>query len=115
MWVRNVDVAGTALPTGSLAGWQTATQLNPYDVPGFSVQLIALGAGNGPLHRKILPLDEAFEGELAGPDVAAALGTRGLVAALVAADDPSELFTSQAGYTLTVNGVVQPGGGTPGP
>ena len=34
-WVRNIDAAGTALPT-TLDGWQTISQANPIEVPGWT-------------------------------------------------------------------------------
>ncbi len=39
--VRNIDAAGVSLPSGSLAGWQTITEVHPPAVAGYTVQLIA--------------------------------------------------------------------------
>ncbi|MGZ4467562.1 MAG: choice-of-anchor J domain-containing protein [Nocardioidaceae bacterium] len=111
MWVRNVTAAGATLPTDSTGEWKTITEVSPFHVPGYTVQLVAYGTSSQPAYLSRLTLDDAFHGTLAGADVAKALGTTGsYVAAIVTADDPSEQFSTQAPYTLTVNGVVQPGG-----
>ena len=61
-----------------------------------------------------LPLDPSFHGTLNAAAIQAALGTTATtVAALVTYDEPTESILAEAPYTLTVNGIVQPGGGTP--
>ena len=41
-WVDNVAVGGTSVSDGStLDGWQSATELNPVEVEGYSVRLIS--------------------------------------------------------------------------
>jgi len=108
-WVRNIDAAGTTLPT-TLDGWQTISQANPAPVSGYTVQLIGYDAkGKSWIHR--MPLTSSFGGTLTGDRLDTALGkTATTVAALVMQDDPTEDVTQYARYTLSVNGVTQPGG-----
>jgi len=108
-WVRNIAVAGAPVPS-TLEGWQTITQVSPPPVAGFTVQLVAYDAhGRAWYHR--LHLDGSFDGALSGRALAHRLGKQaGVVGAIVMQDDPTETVTQQARYTLTANGVVQPGG-----
>jgi hypothetical protein len=108
-WVRNIAVAGTSVPS-TLAGWQSMTQVNPIPVAGYTVQLVGYdAAGNAWYHR--LQLDSDFHGSLDGAALTSALGQQATVlGAIVMQDDPSELVTEYARYTLTANGVTQPGG-----
>lgn len=110
LWVRNVSVAGTALPTDTLDGWKSYSQLAPTPVAGYTVQLIAYDdKGRSWIYR--LPLDANFSATLSGSQLITALGRQATtVAAIVMQDDPTETITQQARYTLTVNGVTQPGG-----
>jgi len=110
-WVDNVAVDGTTISDGSdLGAWQSPTQVNPTDVSGFTVQLVAYdGAGHAWLAQ--LPLDSSFHGSLNAAAIQAALGTTATtVGALVMYDEPTESILAEAPYTLRVNGVVQPGG-----
>ena len=110
IWVRNVTVAGTALPTDSIAGWLSITQANPIEIPGWTVQLIGIrGNGESWLHR--VRLDGSFKATLGKKELRRVLGTQaGIVSALVMVDDPSESLTKYGRYRLTVNGKLQPGG-----
>jgi hypothetical protein len=113
-WVDNVTVGGVLISDGSsLDGWQSATEYNPIEVEGYTVQLVAYdSAGGGTAYLYELPLDATFHGALAEADVEAAIGTTAdVVAAIVTYHDGTELVTQYAPYTLTVNGVEQPGGG----
>ncbi len=110
-WVRNVKVGDTALPTDSLDGWKSITQTHPVAVSGYTVQLVGLGGRKAPAYHKTLKLDGSFHGSLSGDAIAKALGKSRLVGAIVMYDDPTELSTKYAPYTLTANGVTQPGGG----
>ena len=109
-WVRNIDAAGTTLPSDSLAGWKSYSQFNPQKVHGFTVQLIAIDdKGKAWIYQ--LPLNSSFSGSLSGDPLDVALGkTATVVSAIVMQDDPTETVTKQAGYQLKVNGVLQPGG-----
>ena len=112
-WVDNVAIDGTVISDGSvLTGWLSATQYNPIEVEGYTVQLVAYdSAGGGDAHLFSLPVDETFHGVLTGPAVAEAIGTTAdVVAAIVTYHDGTQLVTQYAPYTLTVNGVTQPGG-----
>jgi hypothetical protein len=109
-YVDNVEVDGSVVSDGTLTGWQSPTEVNPVAVNGFTVQLVAYdGAGNAWIFQ--LPLDGSFHGSLNGAALQAALGTTATtVGALVMYDEPTESVLAEAPYTLTVNGVVQPGG-----
>jgi hypothetical protein len=111
-WVDNVTVGTTVLSNGaSLTGWQSLTQANPIDVAGFTVQLVAYTADGSAAWVGAVPIGAGNDGSLSGSDVAAQVGTSAsLVAALVTYDEPTELIGEYAPYTLTVNGVEQPGG-----
>jgi hypothetical protein len=112
-WVDNVAIDGAPISDGStLAGWQSATEFNPVEVEGYTVQLVAYdAAGGGDAFLSTLPLDGAFHGELSGAAVADSIGTSAdVVAAIVTYHDSSQLVGQYAPYTLEVNGVTQPGG-----
>ena len=110
-WVDDVTVDGGVVSDGTLAGWQSPTEVHPTEVHGFTVQLVAYdGSGNAWIAQ--LPLDSSFHGSL---DTAAAIqavlgDSATTVGALVMYDEPTESILAQAPYTLTVNGSVQPGG-----
>ena len=58
-----------------------------------------------------LTLDGDFDGSLSDADLDALIGTTGsTIAAIVTFFDRTEQILQTAPYTLTVNGVVQPGG-----
>ncbi|MER7608036.1 choice-of-anchor J domain-containing protein [Nocardioides sp. NPDC127503] len=110
-WVRDIAVGGTALPSDTLAGWQSMSQVNPTPVEGWTVQLVAYGPAGSPAWVHTLALDESFDGTLSGAALDAAIGdTADTVAAIVMFDDPTESVADPARYTLTVDGVTQPGG-----
>jgi hypothetical protein len=115
-WVDNVAIVGDTtvnVSDGStLAGWQSATEFNHVEVEGYSVQLLAYdSAGGGTAYLFSLPLDATFHGTLEGTAVADAIGTSAdVVAAIVTYHDGTQLVTQYAPYTLSVNGVTQPGG-----
>ena len=112
-WVDNVVLNGDVLTTGrSLGGWDSPTQINPTDVQAFVVQIVAFDAAGSMVHVTEIPLDDSFDGSLGATALTAALGTAGTtISAIVTYLDRSEQVQQQAPYTLTVNGVVQPGGG----
>jgi hypothetical protein len=113
-WVDNVAIDGTAISDGStLDGWLSATQYNAVEIEGYTVQLVAYDSvGGGEAHLFSLPVDGSFHGELTGDAVAAAIGTSAdVVSAIVTYHDGTQLVTQYAPYELTVNGVLQPGGG----
>jgi Immune inhibitor A-like, MAM domain len=110
-WVDNVAVGGNLVSDGStLDGWQSATEYNPVEVEGYSVQLISYGGGEA--HIFSLPIDGNFHGELTDATaITDAIGPDAdVVSAIVTFRDGTELVTQYAPYTLTVNGTPQPGG-----
>ncbi len=110
-WVRNISAAGTPLPSDSLTGWQSATEVLPVTVQGFTVQLVAYGDDGSPVWVHRMDLDGSFDATFDGTALADAIGTSATtVSAIVMFDDDTENAPKQAGYTLTVNGVTQPGG-----
>jgi hypothetical protein len=112
-WVDNVAIGGTVISDGStLDGWQSATQYNPIEVEGYTVQLVAYDdPGHTEAHVFSIPIDASFHGVLTGADVVAAIGsTANVVSAIVTYHDGTELVAQYAPYTLSVNGVTQPGG-----
>ncbi len=108
-WVRNIDAAGTALPS-TLDGWQTITQAHPTPVGGWTVQLVSY-SNHGQAHIHRLRINKHHRGHVIGAKVRKALGRRAkVVGAIVTYDDPTESSTQYARYRLRVNGVTQPGG-----
>jgi hypothetical protein len=87
-------------------------RVNPGDVHGFTVQLVAYDEAHTQAHISTVPLDENFDGSLTGAALAGAIGSADaeIVAAIVTYDEPTESGEDYAPYVLTVNGVVQPGG-----
>ncbi len=75
------------------------------------MRLIAFDQTTNQVRMTTLVLDGDFDGSLSGTDLDAALGTTGsTIAAIVTHLDPTETVLQTAPYTLTVNGVEQPGG-----
>lgn len=108
-WVRDIDVAGTSLPSDSLDGWKTITQVSPLAVPAWTVQLIGIDkSGKASYHS--LKIDKSFRGSLTGKQLRAALGSKATtVAALVTMDDKSQTVTQYGTYSLTVKAPVAMG------
>jgi immune inhibitor InhA-like protein len=115
-YVDNVEVGGDVLSTGkNLKGWSSPTQIAPTQVQEFVVQLVSFDETGHVVHLAEIPLDSSFDGSLSGTELSNAIGTQGsTVAAIVTYLDRSEQVQQQALYTLSVNGVVQPGGGQAG-
>ncbi|HZJ51769.1 MAG TPA: peptidase M6 [Actinomycetota bacterium] len=113
-WIDDVKMGGKLISKGlSLAEWKTATQVRPKQVAGFTVQLVAYNDAHGQAWISEVPLDDAFAGTLDAAGVNDAVGGQAqTVAALVTYDEPTELLSppQYARYSLTVNGVKQPGG-----
>jgi hypothetical protein len=112
-WVDDVAIDGTVISDGSsLEGWQSATtQYNPIDVEGYTLQLVAYDGAQTAARVFSVPIDGSFHGSLSGSALADAIGTSAdVVSAIVTYHDDTELVTQYAPYTLTVNGVTQPGG-----
>lgn len=111
-WIDDVKVGNQNVSNGqNLTGWRSGTEVNPAPVSGWTVQLVAYDDAHSSAWLYQLPLDSDFRGALSGTAVTAALGSSAqTVGAIVTYDEPTELVNQYARYTLTVNGVTQPGG-----
>ena len=114
-WIDDVTVGGVAVSDGSsLSGWQSATQVRPTPVAGYSVQVVAFSSSDATTPASVgrFALDGAFAAVPAFGELRFLLRDSRLdtVGVLVTAHDPSEREVGYVPYTLTVNGVVQPGG-----
>jgi hypothetical protein len=112
VWVDDVVLDGTPISDGrSLRGWKSPTQIHPVHVKGWFVRLVAIDETTHEVRIGEIPLDAGFDGSLSGAGLDAIIGTTGgTVSAIVTFLDRSETIYQTAPYTLTVNGVAQPGG-----
>jgi Immune inhibitor A peptidase M6 len=112
-WVDDVTVgAGIVSQGDELESWATPSEVRPQPVSGFTVQLIAYDDAHSRAWIHELDLDESFDATLTGTELATAIGgSAQTVAAIVTFDEPAENIEQYAPYTLTVNGIEQPGGG----
>lgn len=110
-WVDNVALDGTPLSDGStLDGWSSPTELNPVEVEGYTVQLIAL-TRRGDARIARMKLGDGFAGFLGTDRIRQLLGTKApVVAAIVTYHDSTESVIQAAPYALRVNTILQPGG-----
>ncbi|HSC92258.1 MAG TPA: hypothetical protein VLB86_11440 [Gaiellaceae bacterium] len=110
-WVDDVAVGGTVVSDGStLTGWRSPSEVRPDTVAGFTVRIVSIDGDK--ITVRELPLTSGFSVH-GQADVQKYVDSKaGFVAAVVFYDDPDETSTNYARYRLTVNGVVQPGGGT---
>jgi hypothetical protein len=109
-WVDDVRVGGTLISDGtSLDGWRSRTQVRPTSVSNFTVQILSVDGRKITVKRLPLTGDFAVSGSA---NVQKYIDKKAdFVAAIVTYEDPSESSNQYAPYRLTVNGVVQPGGG----
>ncbi|MEV0395746.1 choice-of-anchor J domain-containing protein [Polymorphospora rubra] len=106
--VDDVTVGGTTVSDGSsLAAFDSPSEIRPTDVHNWNVRLIGINE----------QLNLTWQFEFDGKDNFSVgwaqlllLSAFPKVVAIVAYDEPTEQVTQYAPYTLTVNGVVQPGG-----
>jgi hypothetical protein len=112
VWVDNVAVDGTVLSDGStLDGWQSLTQYRPIDVRRFYLRLVAYDSGHHRASQYLVPLEPGHTAHLNGAAIRDALGIRAnVVSAIVTYVDTTETVNQYAPYTLSINGVLQPGG-----
>jgi hypothetical protein len=110
-WVDNVALDGTTLSDGStLDGWSSPTEINPVDVEGFTVQLVAFNSADE-VHLARVKLDRRFRGSVGAKSIEQVLGRRArIAAAIVTYHDRTETVAQAAPYVLRVNGILQPGG-----
>ncbi len=107
-YVDDVRVGGTTVSNGStLAPFRSPSQVRPTEVANWHVRLVGLDAAGHRAHVAVLDARNRFR--LDAQQLAAFRGFPTVVAT-VAYDDPTEQVQQYAPYTLTVNGVVQPGG-----
>jgi hypothetical protein len=111
-WVGDVTLDGHRVSNGTtLRGWKSPTQVHPFDVKEWFVRLVAIDETTHQVRIGEIPLDANFDGSLSGADLDEVIGTTaGTVSAIVTFLDPSEATQQTAPYSLTVNGVDQPGG-----
>ena len=112
-WVDDVTLDGKLVSDGkSLQGWKSLTQIHPVDVEDWLVRLVAIDdQGQKEVLLGTIPLDANFDGSLSGQALEDVIGTQAdTVAAIVTYFDSTETVLQTAPYSLTVDGVVQPGG-----
>lgn len=112
-WIDDVRVGGVLVSDGtSLEGWRSPTEFLPTPIAGFTVQLVGYTPERStPAFIARLRLNDDFEASLIRGPLRRFLGQQAeVVAAIVTYDEPTESVNEYAPYTLTVNGVTQPGG-----
>jgi hypothetical protein len=107
--VDDISVGGTAISDGSsLEPFSSLTEIKPVDVHNWNVRLVGIRSGKVPV-----VVQAEFDGKSQiklNRLALALLSPFDKVVAIVAYDEPTEQVQQYAPYTLTVNGVVQPGG-----
>ena len=110
-WVDDVTLGGEVLSDGSsLDGFSSATEISPVEVAGWTVHLVSIGLDGRLLGVTRVPLGPGSVAFLERGAVRRAAPLADEVVAVVTQDDRSETRSTPARYTLTVNGVLQPGG-----
>ncbi|MFN8222652.1 MAG: immune inhibitor A [Gaiellales bacterium] len=110
-WVDNVRVGGALVSDGSsLDGWQSFTQVKPNTVAGFTVRILSVNTKKKTVMIRTLRLNSSFTLRGKARVWKYVDKNADFVGAIVFYDDPSERSNQYAPYTLTVNGVTQPGG-----
>jgi hypothetical protein len=106
--IDDITVGGTTVSDGSsLEPFDSPTQIKPISVKNWNIRLIGLDAQ----HRFAAQVELDGRSSLTLDRRALALALPfPTVVAVVAYDEPTEQVQQYAPYTLTVNGVVQPGG-----
>lgn len=106
-FIDDILIGDTVVSSGaSLAPFRSPTQIRATEVYHWNLRLIGLDKDRS-IARQL-----TFDGSAVRPSRAdlAKLAAFPKVVAVVAYDEPTERITQYAPYTLTVNGVVQPGG-----
>ena len=107
-YVDDVKVGATLVSDGSDASvFRSASQVRPTKVANWNLKLVGLDTGK---YKTLVRTYDKKSVEL-GKAKLSAFRKYPRVVAIVSYDDPTEQYQPQALYTLTVNGVVQPGGG----
>jgi hypothetical protein len=109
-WIDDVRIGGTLISDGStLAGWQSRSQVMPTAVSNFTVQILSIDGKKITVKRLPLTGNVTVSGSA---NVQKYIDKKAdFVGAIVTYEDPAETSDQYAPYRLTVNGVVQPGGG----
>ena len=106
----DITVGGTLISDGSsLAPFQSATEVYPTPVENWNVKLVGINSQLKSVLQIEVNGDDSFS--VSGLWLRLLLGLFPQVVVMVAYDDPTEQAQQYAPYTLTVNGVVQAGGG----
>jgi hypothetical protein len=108
----DISIGATQVSDGSnLSAFTSPTQIRPTPVNNWNVRLVGIDEGKVPL---VLQVEFNGKSSLSLNRAQLALASPfQKVVAIVAYDEPTEQVQQYAPYTLTVNGVRQPGG-TPG-
>lgn len=111
-WIDDVTVGGTFLTDGSsLVGAQSPSQINPQPIEGWNLVLVSYdSSGRRTVAIAEIDLDDDFTANLDRRLRSRLPGNNDVVAAIITHDEPTATVFEYAPYTLTVNGVVQPGG-----
>ena len=114
-WVDDVTVGGELISDGSsLDGWMSTTEVRPGIVHDFEAWLVSIddrGDRRDVITVKRLRIRNNFTLRGSGRIRRYINRNAEFVGAIVFYDDPTETSDQYAPYRLTVNGVVQPGGG----
>lgn len=109
--VDDITVGGTLISDGSsLAPFRSPTQIQPIKVANWNAKLIGIRPGAVPVVEQ-LESNGKSSITLNRAQLALLLPATQVVA-IVAYDEPTEQVQQYAPYALTVNGTLQPGGGT---
>jgi hypothetical protein len=109
-WVDDVTVGGTLVTDGtSLDGAQSATQVSPIPVAGWSVQLVGWTLDGKRLAYQKVRLHHGTA-YLSTKQLRKVFKQSDRIGVIVGVDDPQEVATKYATYTLRVNRTRQPGG-----
>ena len=107
--VDDISVGAAPASDGSsLAPFKSPTQIHPIQVHNWNLRLVGIDEGRVPVVLQV-EYDGRSSVRLNRHQLALAGAFRKVVA-IVAYDEPTEHMQQYAPYTLTVNGVVQPGG-----
>jgi hypothetical protein len=111
--VDDVTVGGTLVSDGSsLAPFRSPTQISPTPVANWHLKLVGIRTG-----KELSVTQIEFDGRNAvhlSRGQLSRLRSATSVVAIVSYDEPTETVRQYAPYALTVNGSLQPGGGTEG-
>ncbi len=107
----DIKLGGTPISDGSsLAPFRSPTQIKPVTVANWNAKLIGIRPGTVPIVEQ-LESNGKSSISLSRAQLALLLPAQQVVA-IIAYDEPTERVQQYAPYALTVNGTLQPGGGT---